>query len=165
MLRLKTVKPFSTCTAKINDVFVDEANHIYIALPMYNLIDYSDNYSDTSGSLWQFKRDVVPASDADLIIDNSQSFKYKAAFLGKTADAVANTNCSVKDAKIVAPLKYFSNFWRSLEMSLINCKIFLELSWIEDCILSSAGDSAKFPITDTKLHVPIVTCLLKTVQM
>ena len=46
---------FSPCTTKINDVFVDEANHIYIAMPMYNLIEYSDNYSDTSGSLWQFK--------------------------------------------------------------------------------------------------------------
>ena len=53
----KNCAPFSTCTTKINDVFVDEANHIYIAMPMYNLIEYSDNYSDTSGSLWQFKRD------------------------------------------------------------------------------------------------------------
>ena len=47
----KNCAPFSTCTTKINDVFVDEANHIYIAMPMYNLIEYSDNYSDTLGSL------------------------------------------------------------------------------------------------------------------
>ena len=60
----KNCAPFSTCTTKINDVFVDEANHIYIAMPMYNLIEYSDNYSDTSGSLWQFKRDEVPANNA-----------------------------------------------------------------------------------------------------
>ena len=77
---------FSTCTAKINYVFVDKANHICIAMPMYNLIKYSDNHSDTSGSLWQFKRDEVPISNADLTIDNFQSFKYKAALLGKTAD-------------------------------------------------------------------------------
>ena len=51
---------------------MDEANHIYIAMPTYDLIEYSDNYSDTSGSLWQFKRDEVPANNADLIIDNSQ---------------------------------------------------------------------------------------------
>ena len=95
----KNCAPFSTCTTKINDVFVDEANHIYIAMSMYNLIEYSDNYSDTSGSLWQFKRDEVPAGNADLTIDNSQSFKYKAALLGKTADAVNNTNSSVKEAK------------------------------------------------------------------
>ena len=96
-----------------------------------------------------------------MTINNSQSFKYKAALLGKTADAVNNTNSSVKEAKIVVPLKYLSNFWRSLEMPLINCKVHLELNWIEDCILSSAGDSAKFEITDAKLHVPIVTLSTK----
>ena len=123
----KNCAPFSTCTTKINDVFVDEANHIYIAMPMYNLIEYSDNYSDTSGSLWQFKRDEVPPNDADLSIDNSQSFKYKAALVGKTANAVTDTNSSVKNTKIVVPLKYLSNFWRSLEMPLINSKIHLAL--------------------------------------
>ena len=51
----KNYAPFTTCTTKINDIFVDEANHVYIAMPMYNLIEYNDNYSDTSGSLWQFK--------------------------------------------------------------------------------------------------------------
>ena len=68
----KNCAPLYTCTT-INDVFADEANHIYIAMPMYNLIEYSDNYSDTSGSLWQFKIDKVPANDVDLAIDNSQS--------------------------------------------------------------------------------------------
>ena len=130
-------------------------------MPMYNLIKYSDNYSDTSGSLWQFKRDEVPAANVDLTINNSQSFKYKAALLGKTADAVNNTNSSVKEAKIVVPLKYLSNFWRSLEMPLINCKVHLELNWIEHCILSSAGDAAKFEIRDAKLRVPIVTLSTK----
>ena len=78
-------------------------------MPMYNLIEYRDNYSDTSGSLWQFKRDEVPAGNADLTIDNCQSFKYKAAYLGKTANAVNNTNSSVKEAKILVSLKYLSN--------------------------------------------------------
>ena len=71
----KNCAPFSTCTTKINDIFADEASHIYIAMPMYNLIEYSDNYSNTSGSLWQFKRDEVPTNSADLTVDNSQSFK------------------------------------------------------------------------------------------
>ena len=93
------------------------------------MIEYSNNYSDTSGSLWQFKRDEVPANNADLTINNSQSFKYNAVLLGKTADAVNNTNSSVKDTKIVVPLKYLSNFWRSLEIILINCKVNLELDW------------------------------------
>ena len=69
---LKNCPPFSTCTTKINDIFVDEANHIYIAMPMYNLIEYSNNYSGTSGSLRQFKRDEVTDKNADLTINNSQ---------------------------------------------------------------------------------------------
>ena len=60
-------------------MFIDEANHIYIEMPKYNLIEYSDNYSDTSGSLWKFKRDEVRNNNADLTIDHSQSLRYKAA--------------------------------------------------------------------------------------
>ena len=82
-LAFKNCAPVSTCKTVLNDAFIDEANHIYIAMPMYNLIEYSDNYSDTSGSLWQFKRDKVPANNAVLAINNSQSFKYKAALVGK----------------------------------------------------------------------------------
>ena len=102
----KNCAPFSTCTKKINDVFIDEGNLIYITMPMYNFIEYSGNYSDTSGSLWEFKRNEVPADNADLTIDNSQSFKYKAAPIGTTGNAVNNTNRSVKDTKMVVPLKY-----------------------------------------------------------
>ena len=126
-------------------------------MPMYNLIEYSDNFSDISGGLWQFIRDEVPAGNVDLAVDSSQSFKFKAALSRKTAHAVANAHSPVKEAKIVVPLKYLSNFWRSLEMPLISCKVYLELNWIEECILSSARSTAKFAITDTKLHVPIVT--------
>ena len=160
MLRLK----ISTCTTEINDVFVDKANHIFIAMPMYNLTEYSDNYSDTSGSLWQFKRDDVPANNLDLTIDNCQSFKYKAALLGKYLLGTKNHNDGksfVKDAEIVVSLKYLRNFWRSLEIPLINCRVYLELNWIEDCILSSAGNSAKFEKADAKLHGPVVTLSTK----
>ena len=93
-------------------------------MPMYNLIEYSDNYSDTSGSLWQFKRDEIEG-DVDLTVDaqhipnNSSSFKYKSSF-------ITNRN----GVKIVVPLKYLSNFWRSLEMPLINYKAELSLKWI-----------------------------------
>ena len=110
---------------------------------MFNFIEYSDN------------------GNVDLTINNSQLFKYKTVVLGKTADAVANTNSSVKEAKIVVPLKYLSNFWRSLEMPLINCKVYHELNWIEDCILSSDGNTANSAITDTTLYVPIITLSTK----
>ena len=157
----KNCAPFSTCKTEINDVFIDEANHIYIALPLQNLIEYSNKYSDTSGNLWRFKRDEVPGINADLAIDNSESFKYKATLVGKTANAVNNTNSSVKNTKIVALLKYLSNFWSSLEMPLINYKIHLELNCTENCILSSAGNTTKFNIADAKFHVPIVTLSTK----
>ena len=120
---------------------------------MYNLIEYSDNYSDTSSSLWQFKSDEIEG-DVDLTIDvqhipnNSSSFKYKSSF-------ITNRN----GVKIVVPLKYLSNFWRSLEMPLINCKVELSLKWYERCLLTVAN-TATFKITDAKLYVPIVT--LKT---
>ena len=128
---------------------------------MYSLFEYSDNYFDTSGTLWQFKRDKVSAGNDNLTIDNFQSFKYKAALVGTTADAVNNTDNSVKDAEIIVPLKYLSKFWRSLEMPSISCRVYLELTWIEDCILSSAGAFAKFVIKDAKLHFPIVTLSTK----
>ena len=105
----KNCAPFSICTTKINHVFVDEVNHIYIAIPMYNLTEYCDNYSYTSGTLWQVKRDAVPANNVDLTIDNSHSFNYKAALLGKTANHNGGKGF-VKDANMVVPLKYLSNF-------------------------------------------------------
>ena len=143
-----------------NNVFVDEANHIYIAMPMNNLVEYSNNYSDTSGSLWQFKGDEVPANNADLSIDNSESFKYKAALVGETKHH-NDGKSFVKDTKIVVPLKYLSNFWRSLEMLLINCKVCLELNWTGDCVLSSDRNSAKFETAGAKLNVPIVAVSTK----
>ena len=82
-------------------------------MPMYNLIEYSDNCSDTSGSLWQFKWDVIEG-DNDLTADILSSFKYKLSFIGNTvADGV---NRKEEGVKIAVPLKYLSNFWRSLEV-------------------------------------------------
>ena len=126
-------------------------------MPMYNLIEYSDNYSNTSGSLWQFTRDESPLNNNvnpdDVSVNNSSSFKYKSnVFRSLTAAA----NEVFKNVKIAVPLKYLSNFWRSLEMPLINCKIHLELNWSKDCIMSTIADT-KFKITNTNLYVPIVS--------
>ena len=79
------IAPFEKCRTEINETFIDEAEHINIAMPMYNLIEYSDNYSDTSGNLWQFKRDEIE-EDVDLKNNNSSSFKYKLSFISD-ADA------------------------------------------------------------------------------
>ena len=126
-------------------------------MPMYNLTEYSDNYSNTSGSLWQFTRDESPLNNNvnpdDVSVNNSSSFKYKSNFF-RSLTAAANE--VFKNVKIAVPLKYLSNFWRSLEMPLINCKIHLELNWSKDCVMSTIADTT-FKITNTKLYVPIVT--------
>ena len=112
----KNCAPFRKCRTEINETFIDEAEHINIAMPMYLLIEYSNNYSDTSGSLWQFKRDEI--EDVDLTVDgnhipnNSSLFEYKSS-------VITNRN----GVKIAVTLKHLSNFWRLLEMSLINCKV------------------------------------------
>ena len=72
----KNCPSFKDCRTEINDTFIDFADFINIAMPMYNLIEYSDNYSDTSGSLWQFKRDEI-IGNINLMNNNSSSFKYK----------------------------------------------------------------------------------------
>ena len=117
---------------------------------MYNLIEYSDNYSDTSGSLWNFKRDEI-IGNINITNNTSSSFKYKSNLIGDTDADGANRR--KENVKIAVPLKYLSNFWRSLEMPLINCKTELSLKWYEECILSSAGTAATFKITDAKRYL------------
>ena len=157
----KNRAPFEKFSTEIYGTLVDEANFINVTMPMYNLIEYSDNYFDSSGSLWGFKRDEIDNADVTNDI-NAPSFKYE-------TNLIANTEAdgTKKGVKIVVPLKYLNNFWRSLEMPLINCKVELSLRWIENCVLTTAAvganaddtcaDSATFKITDAKLYVPIVT--------
>ena len=122
----KNCAPFTRCVTHINDEHVEAAENLDIIMPMYNLIEYFDNYADSSGSLYQFKRDESPMNNAgnpnNVALDNSTSFKYKASLLGKATDADVNDR-SLKNTKRVVPLKYLSNSFRSLEMPLINCKI------------------------------------------
>ena len=127
-------------------------------MPMYNLTEYSDNYSDTSASLWQFKRDALNVNDinAALTNDNAPSFNYKTSIIGNTVADEANSKKD--DGKLAVILKYLSNFCRSLEMLLINCKVELSLTWYTNCVtIIGNGTNTTFAITDTKLDVPIVT--------
>ena len=91
---------------------------------MYNLIEYRDNYSKTSRSLWQYYKDNPNDN-----LENSKSFKYKVKITGKAPD-----DGNTKDVEILAPLKYLSNFWRTLEMPLINCEVELILTWSNNCV-------------------------------
>ena len=155
-LALKNRALFTNCNLEINDEHVDTAENLDITMPMYNLIEYSDNYQDSSAILYQYKRDEPPEADAiaDLMVDNSSSFKYKISSLG---NPVVADNIARRSVKVVVPLKYLSNFFRSLEMPLTNCKIKLNLTWKKECVLSTDDGNAVFIINDTKMYVPIVT--------
>ena len=110
--------PFTKCISGINNKDIDNAQDIDIVMPMYDLIEYSDNYSKASGSLWQYYKD-----DPNDNITQSESFKSKTRITGRTP-AAGNT----KDVEIIVPLKYLSNFWRMLEMLLVNCEFNLILT-------------------------------------
>ena len=118
-------------------------------MPIYNLIEYSDNYQDSSATLYQYKRDEPPEADAT---NNSDSLKYKLKLLGNVTE-VAGDAAGVRklNVKVVVPLKYLSNFFRSLEMPLINCKIKLNLTWKKECVLSTGAGEAVFIICQKKI--------------
>ena len=121
---------------------------------------YSDNYQDSSATLYQYKQDKPPEDDAvaDLTADNSDSLKYKIKLLCNVPEvAVDAAGVRKLNVKVVVPLKYLSNFFRSLEMPLINCKIKLTLTWKKECVLSTGVDEAVLIIIDPKLYVPVVT--------
>ena len=125
-LALTNCAPFTKCNLEINDEHVNTAENLDIVMPMYNLIEYSDNYQDSSATLYQYKRDEPPEDDAvaDLKADNSGSLRYKIKLLDNVTE-VAGDASGVRrlNAKVAVPLKYLSNFFRSLEMPLVNCKI------------------------------------------
>ena len=94
----KNCAPFTNCISETNNTQVSNAKDIDIVMPMYNLIEYSDNYAKTTGSLWQYFRDE-PNND----IEDSESFKSKIKITGKTPD-----DDNEKDVEIMVPLKYLS---------------------------------------------------------
>ena len=155
-LAFKNCAPFTKCNLEINDEHIDTAENLDIVMRMYNLIEYSDNYQDSSASLYQYKRDEPPEASAidDLKVDNSNSFKYKVSLLG---NPVVADNIAKRSVKVVVPLKYLSNFFRSFETPLITCKINLNLMWKKECVLSTDAGKALFIINNTKMYVPVVT--------
>ena len=143
---------------------------------MYNLLEYSKNYKKTTGSLWNYYRDGPSSTIGDNNIThsilNSESFDYKASFM---ENGVTHDNLTKNNVKVVAPLKHLSNFWRHLDIPLINCEVELILTWLKNCVLIDKStreadyganpvvyeidnpEYATFKITDVKLFVPVVT--------
>ena len=141
---------------------------------VYNLVEYSKNYRKTTGSLWNYYRDE-PNSGAegniDYSIKDSKPFDYKISITGK----LENNDVEKENIKNVVPLKYLSNFFRSLNIPLINCEVSLNLTWSKNCVLTSKAKReddpdadpgviginnptyAVFEITDCKFYVSVVT--------
>ena len=164
ILALKNCAPFTKCNLEINDEHVDTAKNLDITMARYNLIEYSDNYQDSSATLYQYKRDEPPEANTinDLTTDTSSSFKYKANLLGNPE---LDGLIAKRSVKVVVPLKYLSNFFRSLEMPLINCKIKLNLTLKKECVLSNQAGAGVFIINDTKMYVPVVTLSRKIIKI
>ena len=93
-LSFKNSAPFISCISKINGVLIENAEDLDIVMPMYNLLEYSKSYRETTGSLWNYYRDEpndLPADNEDPIT-NSPSFKYKSSFLEKTPNNENDNN-------------------------------------------------------------------------
>ena len=137
---------------------MDNAEDLGVVMPMYNLLEYSKNYKKTTGSLRNCYRD----KPSNPLSSNSESFKYETSIVGKTPE----NNYSLTGAKVVIPLKHLSNFWRSLNISLINCEVELILTWSKNCVVAYrtvnadadpaiiAPSGGTFKINNTKLYIP-----------
>ena len=184
-LILKNIAPFISYISKINNTLINNAEALDIVMPMYNLLEYSKNYKKTKGRFWNYYRDEPNEESIGggngaikYSIRNSKSFEYKTSITG-----TLEGDSTEKEAEIVVPLKYLRNFWRTLDMPLINCEIKLISTWLENCVLTSkatrndffgAGTdknpqfseinnptNATFRITNRELYVPVVTLSTK----
>ena len=155
----KNCAPFTNCISEINNTQIDNAKNIDIVMSMYNLIEYSDNYAKTTGSLWQYCKDIPARNNNNKITEitagnTTDSFNFKAKITVQTG------NDGTKHVEIMVLLIYLSNFWRTLEMPLINCEVNLILTWSSTCVFVATNipnQNATFAITGTKLYVPVVT--------
>ena len=131
----KNCAPFTDCIRKINNTQVYNVKDIHIVMLMYNLIEYSDNYSKTSGSLWQYCKEIPAVNDDGDIVDfnganATDSFNFKAKITGQTDD-----DGEINNVEIMVPLKYLNNFWRTTEMPLINFEVNIILTWSKNCVI------------------------------
>ena len=171
----KNNAPFINCISKINGIKVDNAEDLGVAMPMYNLLEYSKNYKKTTGRLWNYCRD----QPSNPLSTNSESFNYKTSITENTynideiitdddGNEVDNPNYDANKVgknktEIFIPLKHFSNFWRTLDIPLINCEVELILTCAlaNMAVANNPPSGLEFQITDTKLYV--LLCQKKTI--
>ena len=125
-----------------------------------NLIEYSDPYSKKSAILWQYYRDEPALDNNNNIIEFPADNNSSTSFKFKQQIALQQEKDGTKDVEIISPLKYLNNFWRTLEMPLINFEVSLHLKCSNDCFLvvgTAANQKTDFKITDARLYVPVVS--------
>ena len=172
---IKNCHPFTRASSKLNDEQVDTADNLDVTAELYNMLEYSDNYADTAASLYRYKRPEPRGNNEvlnDLTAANSSSFKYQSGLIQKQLttenghstpiNAGADLNFNVahrvwKNIKIAVPLKYVSNFFRSLELPLINTKLYMEQNWTKYSVLRSINQNSIFQITKGELYIPVLT--------
>ena len=149
----------------MNKILIDKSEDLDAVMPMHNLLEYSKKYRKTTCSLWNYYRD----ESSDPLSPDSESFKYKTSITGNAYNAGDGDadcdpeNVGKNETKFVIPLKFLSNFWRTLSILLINCEIELVLHWSKNCVLADVTETNNPPtelelqITDTRLYVPVVT--------
>ena len=138
----KNCAPFTKWISEINNTNVDDAKDLDTVMSMYNLIGYSDNYSKTSGSLWQYCKDIPAINNNNEIVNFTvsnltDSFNFKVKITDQTE------NGGTKNVEIMVPLKYLSNFWRTLEMLLISWEVNSILTWSRSCVIISSNKNDK----------------------
>ena len=174
----KNNAPFINCISKIHGIKIDNAENLDVTMPMYNLLEYSKNYQKTTGSLWNYYRD----QPSNPLSTNSESFNCKTSITGNNhnvdekitdddGNEVDNPNYANKvgknEAEIVIPLKHLSNFWRSLNILLINCGVELILTWTKNCVLAdmtvanNPPTGLEFQITEQNCMFQLLLCQKK----
>ena len=182
-LILKNNAPFVSCITRINGELIEDADDLYIVMPIYNLLEYSKNYGKTIGSLYNYYRgeltNDINNNFANINVVNSEAFKYKNKISSNTYNVDAGTQGydvyknGTQEVELTIPLKYLGNFWRALNIPLISCEVSLEIKWDKNCVITSleqrqadvgppvvrdnAPTGATLAINDCKLYVPAVT--------
>ena len=143
---------------------LDNAEDLDVVMPIYNLLEYSKNYKKTTGSLWNYYR-YEPSNP---LSTNSKSFKYKTSITGNTynvdnEDDYYDANKVGKNGtEVVILLRHLSNFWRSLNIPLINCDVELFLTLSKNCVLAdmtianNPQTGLEFQIKDKTLYVRLL---------
>ena len=126
--------PYINCISKINEIKIDNAEDLDVVMPMYNLLEYSKNYKKTTGIYG-----IITEMNQVILSSDSEYFKYKNNITGNTynigvgEEGYDANKVGKNESEVVIPLKHLSNFWRSLNIPLINCEIELIFTWSKNC--------------------------------